>query len=340
MSLSAAEQVRRDANLARYRPGQRAGHYESYFIRANHASRPLAFWFRYTVFAPNRQPERARGELWAVVFDGERGAHAVAKRELPIARCAFGRERFGVAVGDATLDLDRAAGRIAAAPSSLAWDLRLTGGEAPLLPLAPLLYAARLPRAKTLVPRPGLHFSGAIEVDGRRIEVDDWLGSQNHNWGSRHTDHYAWGQVVGFDGAPNSVLEVATARIRLGPFWTPFMTFVALRHEGEEIALGTLGQALRARGRFAYFDWEFASENSAFSIAGGIRARRGDFVGLRYDNPPGGSKHCLNTKIAACELRLVEKRRGTRRARELSTRNHAAFEILCDDRDHGIRISA
>ena len=28
------------------------GHYESWFLRGNHPSRPLAFWIRYTIFHP------------------------------------------------------------------------------------------------------------------------------------------------------------------------------------------------------------------------------------------------------------------------------------------------
>ena len=46
-----------------------------------------------------------------------------------------------------------------------------------------------------------------IDVDGVSHAVDGWVGSQNHNWGRKHTDRYAWGQVAGFDDAPGSFLE-------------------------------------------------------------------------------------------------------------------------------------
>jgi len=36
------EVLRREANGTRYQPGHRAGHYESFFQRANHPARPLA----------------------------------------------------------------------------------------------------------------------------------------------------------------------------------------------------------------------------------------------------------------------------------------------------------
>jgi hypothetical protein len=50
-------------------------------------------------------------------------------------------------------------------------------------------------------------YNGSLTVAGEEIEVVDWVGSQNHNWGSQHTDHYAWGQVAGFDTHPDSFDE-------------------------------------------------------------------------------------------------------------------------------------
>lgn len=53
-------------------------------------------------------------------------------------------------------------------------------------------------------------------------------------------------------------------------------------------------------------------------------------VELRYRNPPGGVKTCLNTKLAACMLRFVDKDSG--RSELLETKQRAAFEILTGDR--------
>jgi hypothetical protein len=315
--------ARREASWARHVPGQRAGHYESFFLRANHPARPLAFWIRYTLFSPAGRPGEAEAELWAIFFDGETGGHVAVKEEVPLSRARFERTAFGVAIdavsGRAELGPGSLAGVAASGGHRVSWSLRYRGGELPLFLLPLGLYDAPLPKAKSLVGTPLATFEGALSVDGREIDVGGWVGSQNHNWGSKHTDHYAWGQVAGFDDAPGSFLEIATARLKVGPVWTPFMTLLVLRHEGEEIALNTLAQAARARGSFECFSWRFASETPAVRVEGRIDAAREDFVGLAYKNPPGGTKDCLNTKIA------------TRRA---------AFEILTDDRSHGVAIRA
>ena len=91
---------------------------------------------------------------------------------------------------------------------------------------------------------------------------------------------------------------------------------------------------MRAKGRYEYFDWRFASSQGDVTIEGHIHAPRSSFVGLPYRNPPGGVKTCLNTKIASCELTL--KVGGVERT--LRSASRTAFEILTDDTDHGVRV--
>ncbi len=326
-------------NLARYQRGQKAGHYESFFQRANHPTRPLAFWIRYTVFSPNHHPEDTVGELWAIFFDGETGSHVAVKKEVPFDRCIFRSDVFFVQVADAFLEQGRLKGNAASHGHTISWGLTYAGNEAPLFLLPLKLYTARFPKAKSLVGLPKAIYNGLLSVDGRGIEIENWVGSQNHNWGSRHTDLYAWGQVAGFDSHPDSFLEAASARLKIGPFWTPWMTPIVLRHQGIETKINSLVQTVRAKSSFNYFKWSFISETEEIRLEGEISAPREAFIGLNYRNPPGGSKHCLNSKIAACQLKIQHKQSGQWSSPEiLSTKHRAAFEILTDARDHGVEI--
>ncbi|WP_203935790.1 hypothetical protein [Planosporangium mesophilum] len=321
-------------NWARYEPGRPGGHYESFYQRANHPTRPLACWIRYTVFSPAGRPADALGELWFVLFDGETGEHVVAKREHPIADCAYDRRAFGVRIADSTLEPHALAGRA----GETRWDLTYTDGQPPLYLLPKRLYTGRFPTAKSLVGTPLARYDGELVADGRLVPVDGWVGSQNHNWGSRHTDRYAFGQVAGFDNAPDTFLEVTTAANRIGPVSTPLVTLLVLRHGGREHSMNTLRQGLRASGRFGYFFWEFASQSDTVRVWGRIEAPAEAFVGLAYANPPGGVKHCLNTKIARCEVEVTDRATGTRET--LVAEHRALFEILTDDREHGVPIRA
>jgi hypothetical protein len=320
-------------NAARY-DGTPRGHYESYFQRANHPTEPRAFWIRYTVFSPKGRPADALGELWAIYFD-RRNDHIVAVRETrPIAECSFSNRGLQARIGAAVLSQESLQGSASCEGHRIGWDLRYSSPEDPLLLLDESLYEKGFPKAKALVGSPHAVYTGSIDVDGSRVAIDGWVGSQNHNWGSKHTDAYAWGQVAGFDDAPHVFLECSTARVKLGPLWTPRFTVVAMRVGEETLALNTLGQALRAQGSYELFKWQFDSKRNGIRVHGSIEAPRSAFVGLTYLNPPGGSKTCLNSKVARCEVTL--ERAG--RIQTFTTRSRAAFEILTDDRTHGVPV--
>jgi len=329
--------VTRISNGSRFGRADRRGFYESYFQRANHPSRPLAFWIRYTAFSPRGRPQDACGELWAIYFDGEANRIVAAREAFPVLDCEFSRERLDVRIGAATLTERSLQGRAASPSCTVEWALSYAGGEPPLLLLPEAFYERGFPKTKSLVGVPQAMFTGTLTVDGATIPIDGWQGSQNHNWGSELAGRYAWGQVAGFDNAPVAFLECATAQIRLGPVWSPRLTFVVLRDEGQEIALNGPLQVLRADGSFGFFTWTFDARSRHVRVSGRIHARASAFAGLMYRNPPGGEKTCLNTKLAGAEV-TVE--RPGRAPRTLTTRHRAAFEILTDRSDHGVPIVA
>lgn len=332
---AAAERSR--CNASRFVAADRGGHCESWFQRANHRDRPLAFWIRYTVFSPKGRPEDAVGELWAIYFDGERNRISAAKEVVPLAACRFSREGLDVHVGGASLVDGQLSGQAKSDPHALQWDLRYQAPEPPLLLLQPRFYAGRFPKAKALVGAPNAVFDGAIVVDGEGVAVSHWVGSQNHNWGSQHTDSYAWGQVAGFDDAPDTFLECSTALLKVGPFRAPPLTVIVLRIEGREIRLNGLAQAFRAEGSFDFPSWRIRSQTAELCLSIRIQAPASAFVGLAYANPPGGVKTCLNSKLASCELIVEEKGRARR---SFQSRHRAALEILTDRQDHGVPVVA
>ena len=327
---------RNEGNAFRY-DGSARGHYESYFQRANHPTRPLAFWIRYTLFSPKGRPADAVGELWAIHFDGERKAITAVKEVLPLARCEFWRHGLRARIGDAQLDERTLRGSASALGHTVAWDLSYTSPEAPLLLISERLYAGSFPKAKMLVGAPLARFNGSVVVDGESLAIEDWVGSQNHNWGSQHTDEYAWAQVAGFDDSPASFLELGRGRIKVGPLWTPWVSPAVLRHEGRQYNFNSLLVGVRARGHYSYCSFEFRTQNEEATLEGRIYAPPELFVGLPYDNPPGGRKTCLNTKLARAEVTLTPKRGAPVR---LATESRAALEILTDNHDHGVPVLA
>jgi len=322
-------------NGSRCDPSTSRGFYESYFLRANHPTEAQALWVRYTIFIPRGRPQGAKGQIWGIFFDAD--AEAVAgKTSLPLSDCAFSRSKLQARIGAAALTEAEAAGGVDTPGGRLEWNLGYRGDGSPsyLLPLG--LYEGGFPKAKALTGIPLAEFSGSIRVGSREVDLTGWTGSQNHNWGEKHTDQYAWGQVCGFDDAPDAFLECSTARVGLGPVRTPWLTNVVLRLADRDIRLNSIPQGLRNRGRYTVDAWTIDARRGPLSVHIRIGTPRERFVGLAYNDPPGGTKTCLNTKLASADVRVVERGRPTV---ELATRTRAAFEVLAPDAGHGVPIA-
>lgn len=322
-------------NFTQYKV-QKSGHYESYFLRANHPTESKAFWIRYTIFSPKGNPEKALAELWGIWFDASTGKHLAFKSEQPLSNASYSGTNFQVDFHQARINNRFASGAITSDKGEITWDLEYDSEAKPVF-LFPLgSYDMPLPKAKSLVSLPMARFNGTLSVNGKKIPINNWMGSQNHNWGAKHTDYYAWGQVAGFDNAPDSFLEIGSGKLKLfGSVFTPFLTPMVLRHEGKEYALNSWGSIVKSKVDLHYYEWHFSSEDEFVQIKGVIKADAKDFVGLTYYNPPGGNKFCLNSKIASCEIVVTEKSRiGL--SFTLKTEHRAAFEILTDDPKHGI----
>lgn len=86
------------------------------------------------------------------------------------------------------------------------------------------------------------------------VAVSDWIAGENHNWGSKHTDRYAWGQVLGLDEAPDALSELVSTQHFVARLCTPRLTFLVLGLEGKEFRLNTPFQTLRNHANLKNFE--------------------------------------------------------------------------------------
>jgi hypothetical protein len=167
--------------------------------------------------------------------------------------------------------------------------------------------------------------------------LDGWTGSVNHNWGTRHTAAYAFGQVCGFDNAPDSSLEIVTARAAIGPLLTPAATLFVFRYAGEEFAVRSIPGSLQSHGRYQPFSWAFGARVADHMIEGEIVCEPADVIGLTYTDTDGGSKYCYNSALASCRMQVAGK---AFERRELLATRRTMFEILTDKRHDQVPLLA
>lgn len=314
----------------------KAPYYESRYIRANRPDLPQALWLRETVLLPTAGEPVA--DVWVMVFDPDGAGNCALKEPYPIDAADYDYDDWTARIAATTLDDHSAEGVVTGGNRSARWDLRITPGSAePVKLLTERAYRARFPTAKTTVRHPFAEFDGLLELDDTRVVIDGWTGSVNHNWGTRHTPAYAFGQVCEFDDHADSTLEIVTARAAVGPVLLPGVTLFVFRHGGREFAVRSILGSLQTHGHYRPFSWAFGGRVGDQMIEGEIAAEPSDVIGLTYTDTDGTQKYCYNSALATCRIQVAGKAFGRG---ELTATRRAMFEILTDARHEVVPLLA
>ncbi|MEB2313428.1 MAG: hypothetical protein OZ921_17335 [Sorangiineae bacterium] len=324
-----------DYNAVRYDRYRKGGHVESYFFKLNDPAGRRALWLKATILA--RLEGRPVAEAWAIAFDRER-EHVAVKEVTRHEFAEFSRRGLEVRVAGVHFSEGRLDGRIESPEHTIEFGLDFDTASPPLAPLpSRRLYEDWAPNTKLVSPHPNSRFSGSYSVDGGApVAVEGWRGMQGHNWGSRHTERYAWTHVNQWDGDEEVVLEAFTGRVKVGPLLAPPLTVVCVWHRGTRYEFNRPRELVRSRGRIGARSYRFEVESALARASGELHADTRDFVGLYYENPNREMTYCLNSKIASGTLRLEPRGRP---ALELTTRA-GALELGTKDEHHGVSMLA
>jgi hypothetical protein len=322
------------------RVGAKAGHYESFYVKACRPGGGQGVWIRHTVHKrPGAEPTAS---IWFVLFDREAEAPWATKVTVPAAELSAPPGAW-IRVAEAEIGPGYARSAVPFPgiarkrnSGTVMWDLAFSG-EAEACKYLPFdwLYGAPLPRTKFVAPFPSARFDGKLEVDGTTIDVSGWPGMIGHNWGSEHAERWAWLEGTGFDDAPDTWFDAGAARIGLGSRTTPWVPSGMLMLDGEAHRLGGFGRIRSASISESPTACEFALPGKDILVRGKVSAPAKDFVGWIYADPKGPEHNTINCSVADLEL-TVE--RPALPPRKLTLNAGAAYELGMSESDHGVAI--
>jgi hypothetical protein len=315
------------------RVAARAGHYESFYMKACRPGGGRGIWIRHTVHKrPGAEPNAS---IWFVLFDREADGPRATKTTVPVADLSAPVGSW-IRVDKAEIGPGKASGSISTEALSASWDLTFCGDAEPCKYLpADWLYGAPLPRTKFVAPYPIARFGGHLEVDGEAIELSEWPGMIGHNWGSEHAERWVWLEGTGFADDPDAYFDAGAARVKVGRRVTPWLPSGMLSLEGETHRLGGFGKIGSTSISESPTACEFVLPGKDLTVRGRVSAPKKDFVGWLYADPKGPEHNTVNCSVA--DLELTVERPG-RPPRELSLAAGAAYEFGMRETDHGIPI--
>ncbi len=311
----------------------KAGHYESFYIKACRPGGGQGLWIRHTVHKrPGAEPNAS---IWFVLFDRDAEGPRATKVTVPAGELSTPAGSW-IRVAGAEIGPGMADGAISTDALEASWELTFSGDAEPCKYLpADWLYEAPVPRTKFVAPFPDASFTGRLEIDGDTIELDGWPGMIGHNWGSEHAERWVWLEGTGFEGSGETYFDAGAARIKLGSWTTPWVPSGMLVLDGERHRLGGLGKVRSAAVVESAGECAFVLPGKDVVVRGRVSAPRKDFVGWVYADPDGPEHNTINCSVADLEL-TVE--RPAIPARELRLAAGAAYELGMRETDHGIPI--
>jgi hypothetical protein len=315
------------------RVAAKAGHYESFYIKACEPGGGRGVWIRHTVHKrPGAEPN---GSIWFVLFDRSADGPRATKVTVPAAELATPPGSW-IRVGDAEIGPGQAEGSVDTEALAAGWSFTFAGDAAPCKYLpADWLYEAPLPRTKFVAPCPDALFEGRLEIDDIGIDLSGWHGMIGHNWGSEHAERWVWLEGTGFADSPGTYFDAGAARVKLGSRTSPWIPSGMLMLEGEPHRLGGLGAIRSTSIEESPSVCSFVLPGKDIVVHGRVAAPEKDFVGWVYADPKGPEHNTVNCSVA--DLELTVERPGLP-PRLLSLEAGAAYELGMRESDHGIPI--
>ncbi len=304
------------ANALRYVAGERAGHVESHFLKANSPDGRRALWIKHTLLRPSARPEAAIAEVWAIAFERGDAEHAprvlALKQSVPAAELSYHEQPFSLRTSFAELRHGSAQGRVHDTTHALSWNLSYPCPADAYRPFPfARMYTAAFPRTKTLTPVPNARAKGWFEIDGARWNVDGWRTAQGHNWGKGHAHAYAWIHGNAWEGAglAEVFVELLSARVKVGPLLTPWLSVGAIAIDDTTYRFDGPRALLSRRVRVDPRSYTVRLRTQQATLEASFTAEPARIAGLRYEDPDGSTLFCLNSKLACGEVRLTAKGR-------------------------------
>ena len=309
---------------ARFSEADRSrAHYESFFLKACHPGGGLGLWIRYTVH--KRRDAEAKGFVWFTLFDAEKGV--VASKAAHAGPTT--PPGTYIRVGDSVFGAGAVSGAAVSEQLDASWELQFRGSEPPVCHLPRVAYNAPLPRTKLLSPHPHVLFSGRVHAGDRTVELEGWPGTVGHNWGSEHAQRAIWIHGASFEGHEEAWLDLALARVKVGPVTTPWVAHGELSLDGRRHRLGGIKRVRGTEVDEAVETCRFALDGDGIRLTGRAGAARRDFVGWIYAQPNGRERQTINCSIA--DLRLEVARPGAEPL-TLEAAGGAAYELQMEER--------
>ncbi len=288
-----------------YTHGKMKRRYEVWFLRLGLANGRGAWWFRYLLMNPGREPQdeapmRQAAQVWATYFprDGEPETFIEGYEKKSLRLSGRGSVPFHFRVEENGIEGGKCWGNLAMDGHQVQWRLTWDSKFSRTLSDKGWIGFSRSPYSDAT-------FSGEIELDGERFAGTPLgCGVQGHNCGYRHRSYWRWMHACfRNEQGTLSTLEALVYDLPLG------MVFrnVVLWHKGEAIKLRQVKEKETTRS-WKRLRWAFGGKSKGRVIEAEVEGRAPGIHELPYTKTDlSGTFPVSNASSASATVWIASK---------------------------------
>ncbi len=278
-----------ELNAVRWQGKRQRGFYEVWYFTCVDPSSGDAYWFRYTIDAPEHGEVEIG--LWAFTTPAKEPRSGLALHDrMTLARFAdksTEEKGFRIEAGKYYLERNRATGKVGTGDRSVEWDLKWQPNGIAFQHVSPTLTAIGLAQSAVNSGNLAIEVDGTIKIGGKQVKVTKWPAHQSHTWGKRHVDGWAWAHCNAFVEDKTAVFEGVSARVKRLGFALPLATPLFFRHGTDEHSWASFTGAFANRSSFGEGRWDFEAEDQSILLKGFVTAPSEKVLSVEYHDPSG-----------------------------------------------------
>ncbi len=236
--------------------------YEVYYLKWNDPVSETAGWLRYTLHIPLE--DRPRASLWGLFFDAKNPEKQIAiKQDFPLDDVAYNQHDFTLAIGPAMLTRDHCVGVMTSKKDKFEWDFKIIPQHR-LSVYPQWMYGVPWPKTKFVCPHVSALFNGWIQINDRRIPLQQVPGHEGHLWGTSMAERWFWGNCIGRSVKNEEfIVEALSAQVRMGPILTPPLTTLHFYWRDQWYSFHQPMDWFRNKTDGDNLMWNFSAENKS-----------------------------------------------------------------------------
>ena len=294
---------------------QKNGFYEVWYLKLNIAPNKPALWLRFTTLSSKNGLKKI-AETWAIFFDPENSDQATQAgsiKKIAIKSTAnlgaYSTKNDGtISIEDSILGPNFTKGCVVSRGNKIEWDLSFTPNDFTFFHVPQIFEKLKLSKSTVCKPNINIHFTGTFSVNGKKYECHSSPGCSGHIWGTKYAHSWSWAHCNLFENNPDCVLEILSARIKLGDLIaSPQMSALFFQYKGEQLQLNKFTDLFTIQSKAGLTNWDFAAEHKNFRISGNIKCSLNELTTITYEDTDGSYLYCKNTELAQLTLGIYYK---------------------------------